>query len=55
MAGDDSYKKLLQISKDLDILVEQGGFKFKETHMTGDQLEDGIPVESSGTVLGYGV
>jgi hypothetical protein len=43
MAGDDSYKKLLQISKDLDVLVEQGGFKFKETHMTGDQLEDGIP------------
>jgi hypothetical protein len=48
MAGDDSYKKLKQISRDLDVLVEQGGFKFKDTHMTGDQLEDGIPQKVLG-------
>jgi hypothetical protein len=43
MAGDNAYEKLLKISRDLDELVEQGGFKFKETHMSGDKLEDDIP------------
>jgi hypothetical protein len=43
MAGDNDYKKLLKISQDLDELVELGGFKFKETHMSGDKMEDNIP------------
>jgi Pao retrotransposon peptidase len=43
MAGDNDYQKLLKISQDLDDLVEQGGFKFKETHMSGDKLEDEVP------------
>jgi hypothetical protein len=43
MAGGNSYQILLKFSQDLDDLVEQGGFKFKETHMSGDKLEDQMP------------
>jgi hypothetical protein len=43
MANDNNKEKLLQISTQLDEVVEEGGFKFKDTHMSGDDLEDVIP------------
>jgi hypothetical protein len=43
MAGDNNNEKLLQISTWLDEVVKEGGFKFQDTHMSRDDLEDGIP------------
>jgi hypothetical protein len=43
MAGYDNRGELRKISKNLDELVEQGGFKFKDTHMSGDPLDSDIP------------
>jgi hypothetical protein len=43
MAGHDILEELKKISEDLDELVEQGGFKFKDTHMSGDLLDNDIP------------
>jgi len=37
MAGHDSKEKLLELSSQLDEIVEQGGFRFKETHCSGDK------------------
>jgi Pao retrotransposon peptidase len=55
MAGDNDYKKLLKISRDLDELVEQGGFKFKETHISGDKMEDDIPRKVLGVFWNTGL
>jgi hypothetical protein len=49
MAGHDNLEELRRISGDLDNLVEQRGFKFKDIHMSGDSLEDSIPRKVLGT------
>jgi hypothetical protein len=39
-AGADSKEDLMAISRGMEAIVARGGFKFKETVMSGDQVED---------------
>ena len=47
-AGSNSKEELLVISEDLEKIVQEGGFKFKDTVMTGDPLKDNEKVKVLG-------
>ena len=50
VAGSNSKSELEKISKELEEVVAKGGFKFKETHMTGDPIKDGEPIKVLGLI-----
>jgi hypothetical protein len=39
--GADSMTAAKQVSQDMEDILENGGFRFKETVMTADPLEEG--------------
>ena len=49
-AACDSKKELLIISTNLEKIVAEGGFKFKETHMSGDPVKDDEPIKVLGLI-----
>ena len=50
----DSPSELENISKVLEEIAAKGGFKFKETHMSGDPLKDDQPIKVLGlSDMGY--
>ena len=50
VAGSNSKIELEKISKELEEIVAKGGFKFKETHMSGDPIKDGEPIKVLGLI-----
>ena len=50
MVGSNSKPELEKISKELEEIVAKGGFKSKETHMTGDPIKDGEPIKVLGLI-----
>ena len=49
-AGSDSKTELLKISTELEKIVAEGGFKFKETHMTSDPVKGEEPIKVLGLI-----
>jgi len=49
-AGSQTLEELHVLSRELEEIVEKGGFKFKETHMSGDPLKDGVPIKVLGLI-----
>jgi len=47
-AGSNSLTGLKKISKDLEDIVALGGFKFKETLMSGDEVKEDVPPKILG-------
>jgi hypothetical protein len=50
IAGSNSLPGLMQISKEIEEIVAMGGFRFKETHVTGDLLAGGVPIKVLGLI-----
>ena len=50
VAGSNSFPGLSKISKELEEIVAMGGFKFKETHVTGDPIKDDEPIKVLGLI-----
>jgi hypothetical protein len=50
-AGADSMERLQTVSKEMEVVVKQGGFEFKETLMSGDkESTDGEPHKVLGLI-----
>ena len=50
VTGAGSIPELKKISNDLEEIVAKGGFKFKETHMSGDPLKYEQPIKVLGLI-----
>ena len=50
VVGSNSLPGLSKISKELEEIVAMGGFKFKETHVTGEPIKDDEPIKVLGLI-----